>query len=808
MADDNRAEVIIGAKVDEATSAINELKNKFSEFSSSTQNHFGALGSATEKLTGYLGGLTEAFLSFEGIKHAVESTKELELSVGLLAQKLAITSEEAGVLDIALKMVGSSGEAYAGMFLKFERRMVASSERMKELGVDVDAIKNGQKSANTVFEEAVQHMLDYKVGHDQATYALEVFGRNVEEVYKLQNINNEVKERATQLEAMGVQVTQQNISASKDYRAAMVGVGVVFEGFTKTLGDAFMPLLTDLGNWFVDMGPSSISVFGAAVKAVMTVLDTLYFAIKQVLEVLGGFFRMVVVGFATIGHIMVAAASGDWNGVVAAWKAGGDSLAAEDDRIRTRTEANWVAFKSRMDMRWSPDMTPSSPKGGTGTVPPKNVAADASDIDTEITLSKQRLQIANEFFKQEADAKRITEAEKVEFERAAMVQQLDIEQALLEKKLALYDENKAEENAAYVATWNKLVVLAGQRNVDLAKKDQELEAAKRKDRNLTLKNAADDIKQEISLVDAGMKIEEDELQQMVELQQISAVQKLNIQKELAQNIYEFKRGKLEQELAMYDEADKTQEKQRRDAIKALQKLDTDYNVSVRKNSLDTTKSIYQEWVTTLTPISNAFANMVKGVAMGTQTLRQGLANLFEAILGEFLSLIASMMVRWAALEAYKLATTEAGSAARALLDSQTTLAAIVQSKLQSLGLIQNAAAVGAANAAASTAAIPVVGPALAPAAAAAMAAEIEALGVGLMSFDKGTPYVPHDMVAKIHQGERIVTAAENARGGGGMTVNISAVDAAGVRKLFMDNGPALSDAIRRQARNFTPTVAK
>lgn len=50
---------------------------------------------------------------------------------------------------------------------------------------------------------------------------------------------------------------------------------------------------------------------------------------------------------------------------------------------------------------------------------------------------------------------------------------------------------------------------------------------------------------------------------------------------------------------------------------------------------------------------------------------------------------------------------------------------------------------------------------------------------GLPSFDVGTPYVPRDMVAMVHKGERIVPAAQN-RAGGAMTV----------QQTFMLSGPA------------------
>lgn len=75
---------------------------------------------------------------------------------------------------------------------------------------------------------------------------------------------------------------------------------------------------------------------------------------------------------------------------------------------------------------------------------------------------------------------------------------------------------------------------------------------------------------------------------------------------------------------------------------------------------------------------------------------------------------------------------------------------------------------------------------------------------GLMSFDVGTDYVPFDMVAKVHEGERIVPAAENRRGGGGgNTYNNFTVNGAVDRRSQGQIAGAAYSGARRAAERIS-----
>lgn len=153
------------------------------------------------------------------------------------------------------------------------------------------------------------------------------------------------------------------------------------------------------------------------------------------------------------------------------------------------------------------------------------------------------------------------------------------------------------------------------------------------------------------------------------------------------------------------------------------------------------------------------SQLVSGIISGRENASQIATRLIESVLEKELSADLEYLTAHILFNDQELASDQAKYA-----EGWAT-----QRLFQLLG-IQADAGKAAAGAMAATADIPVIGPFLAPATAAGIFSEV----LGFASFDVGTPYVPRDMIAQIHQGERIIPASQNRGGGeyaGGREVN-------------------------------------
>jgi hypothetical protein len=119
-----------------------------------------------------------------------------------------------------------------------------------------------------------------------------------------------------------------------------------------------------------------------------------------------------------------------------------------------------------------------------------------------------------------------------------------------------------------------------------------------------------------------------------------------------------------------------------------------------------------------------------------------------------------LLTHWL-FEGQKTAATAAGESARLATKESAKAAGSAADVASGSAQIMNDAYKAASGAYSAVAGIPVVGPILAPIAAGTAFAAVAAFDT-LTSLDVGTNYVPRDMPAMIHQGERVVPRADNA----------------------------------------------
>lgn len=179
------------------------------------------------------------------------------------------------------------------------------------------------------------------------------------------------------------------------------------------------------------------------------------------------------------------------------------------------------------------------------------------------------------------------------------------------------------------------------------------------------------------------------------------------------------------------------------AVQAKQQADTAYYNQRRNLESQATNQAIQDqerikaaWHSKVDPMVSATGSAIKGLINGTESWGQALQKIGESIEDAIITAIEKMVEEWIVAQIVAMTGQQA-----------TTKTGVLA-----------AAGLAGANGVASMAGAPWPLDMTAPAFGASMAATAMSFG----AFDKGLDMVPQDMIAQIHQGERIVPRADNA----------------------------------------------
>jgi hypothetical protein len=687
------------------------------------------LGEAAKMLTGLLAGA----LSVGAMKSAIDAATSYNASIISLSRVMGTTTEQASVLATAIKIIGGTTEEYASINMKLAMHVKGNSDALEQLGVTLKDGNGHLLSQQEIFDNSIKAMNEYKEGADRNQFALYAFGRSAQEVYKYQQLNNDVMAAAAEMATKyGLVVGGEAAEKTRLMSMEVNKLGIIFDAMKIAVGSELLPVLVNFAGNLGELAKGILPQVSTGLKNLATMWEVWRLAVEKATVYIAASLAIISDTIAYTAKAALAFARGDFQGAWDAIKDGYNKVKADVQAASEQMAENEKKAAARIKDIWSkitPGAASAAPKGTKPFEAPdtKKGKEDPSRLGEWRDQLEQKKMDEKAYFDFSTEREKTFWAEKLALTKTGSKERFEVNHVIFElEKKDVQQEIKDEETR--IASANKLAeesAAAKQREVDTKFKLGEI-------------SAKDQIKQEQDIQNNLFAI------------QTENFSKLEALAEKYPSIWERVQAQIEASTQKHNEK----------IIGLNDKL-----------SLETKKT----FDSILGPVQSAISTSVKGIILGTTTLKKAIDNLGVSILASFIDMCSKELMNWISKEAMKLGISEMYSKMMIALGLEEAVEKEAVATPSAVSMINKHAAVAAAGAAEAMASIPYVGPALAIAAAAetfAMVQGYQSFAVAAGGFDVPAGISP---LTQLHPQEMVLPAnlAENVRnmtGGGGNTV--------------------------------------
>ena len=634
MSDDFTTQVRVTGDASGAKAALESfaeaMKSSFEGMKVSMEGLTAGMG----KIAGVVAGVTAAIAGGEAFDKAIEKTKEWEGSTIGLAKSMGVSTEQASAYNVAIEEVGGTSDDVQSAVRGLSRQIRTHEEAMNDLGLKTRDANGHLRDTDAILEDAIGITNSYAAGIDRQVVAQTLFGKGVSATSPvLKLMAGDIEHARETADELGLTVGKQNVEALKAYKRATAEAHDVNMGLMKVIGDALMPILTDLAKWWREIGPTAIAVFKAAIGGLVSVFYALEIVLQAVYQGIKGFVLGLKDSLGAVGEAISHLVSGDFKGAADALK----------------------QVPERFNAQWSKAMT------------------DAGNRSEELAQKIRDLFSKQDASPAAAEGKHVKQGgDKGPDDTFAHWK------AILEQQKEQGDEYRQHDLAADMAYWQQKLDTISVKTKEGQKLHDQVE---HEIINVKRQLAAQDKQIEEEKVNFSEKIAMENLQRKRELLQlgvdagkVTKEQEIDALRQLENERYQIESAALKERLALVD-ADRVAKLKAMDEIALADQRHQNQMLKIDQQAALLQKSMWKDVVKSM---ESGFANVFAQVAHGTMSVGQGIKQMFsvvaEAVVGALAKIAAKRLTDFIVGKTQD-ESTAAGKVSLAGLNALTSFAA-------------------------------------------------------------------------------------------------------------------------------------
>lgn len=833
--------VRFGASVDALAAGVTKGVGLVRDGVGQMQTHLGGLANVGTKVSAMFVGLAAITAGGRLFATAITDTVKMATEVGSLSRRLNVSAADASTFAVAIDDAFMSVDEFNTIAGQLNRQLRSQEDALKALGIKTRDTTGAYVDQKTLLLNTLDVLRSYRAGTDQLLAAQLALGRGITEevLQKLFQMQENLPQAADDARELGLVMGVENVAAARAFKVAQDNAGDSLLGMKVTIGNALIPVFTEMLRLFSQAGASVIPVVSLAFRSLGVVLLGIMEVLYGLWTVFTTVVQSIVVGAVGMVDAITSLLSGDVQGAKDKWNAMTETIASTWEAAGKRIEDQSKRSREAMSEIWNgPSKTDEVYKEGSGRsggkkfVPPdKNAAKDMLDqFKRELELLRQAQGDYAELSKQQEvefwrsklsifakgtkewmevntlylKARRDAAKESVEIQRFELDTQVQAAGTDAERKVQLAASWLARMKALYGADSREYrEALRAKLSADREYEDQrrQFENQRRElDRDLRMMEIDMAREQAAMLVDLGAMSQ----RELIEVERALLLEKYNLQLQDIERRRQLYAGDIvmQEQLAL--------EKKR---------IEAELQRDLQRSSIEAQRVTKSQWDDMLGGMFSTLGSVTMGLLNRTMTWKQAMLRIGDSLLQGLVNIGVQRLRDWIMSEILMTNASKAGAAARAAATAAGSGAVAATKATEATTVIAANASEAASGAAASQAAIPVVGPYLAMAAAAAMLAFVmgfggkggsgSSTGVSLPSARDGWWDIPKDTLAMVHANEMIMPPdlAQGVRnvveaggvGQGTMHVSIHAIDGPSVERLFSRHGDKIVNSLYRSS---------